>query len=287
MVEYKIGSKGKRVTELQEALIAHGYSLPKWGADGELGWETWLALLAFAQGRGLAQAWPNAETGVGAVPELVVASLFEAVDDGPPALIDLTRLHKLEKGTPYPRAPATITGIVLHQTATRLGNKHARWYNVACHVGIPPSGEILYVNDILAYVWHANGANRFSIGIEIDGRFEGVKGVRKTLWRYKDGQEPDVLSAKQIAAARSAITWLVAHAKERSCSITHIYAHRQFSDQRRSDPGSAIWKEVGVWAQNEVGLQLKSRPDFTLDTGMPLPVEWDPAGSVDYYGRKK
>lgn len=47
------GSIGTAVVEMQEALMSLGYDLPMWGADGEFGDETELALRKFQADRGL------------------------------------------------------------------------------------------------------------------------------------------------------------------------------------------------------------------------------------------
>lgn len=49
----KKGMKGSNVTMLQTMLMAHGYQLPKWGADGDFGNETLKAVKAFQKDRGL------------------------------------------------------------------------------------------------------------------------------------------------------------------------------------------------------------------------------------------
>ena len=49
----KYGSKGSAVKEMQEDLIALGYSLPKYGADGDFGSETEAAVKAFQRSVGL------------------------------------------------------------------------------------------------------------------------------------------------------------------------------------------------------------------------------------------
>lgn len=47
------GSKGAAVKELQELLLAHGYTLPKYGADGDYGDETVDAVKEFQKANGL------------------------------------------------------------------------------------------------------------------------------------------------------------------------------------------------------------------------------------------
>lgn len=48
------GDKGEHVTRAQESLMRAGYSLPRWGADGQFGRETAAALAAFQKKQGLA-----------------------------------------------------------------------------------------------------------------------------------------------------------------------------------------------------------------------------------------
>lgn len=294
MATVHFGSRGAKVKAIQRALLEAGHELPKWGADGDLGAETWIALMAFAQARKI--AWPKAEHMAGDVPSAVIEALFAPASPvvEPPApsgsepplpqgAVDVRGEHELTKGRSRPRSPGQITGIVLHQTATHLGERAHRWHHVACHLGVTRKGQVIVVNDLRAYVWHAHGGNKFGIGIEIDGRYEGVAGKPKTLWGHSRGITPDPLDGAQIDAARSAVRWAVDAARALGCPLHSIWAHRQFSDQRTSDPGSAIWQEVGLWAQRELG--LKAHVDKTLGTGRPIPVEWDPSSTHRYSRR--
>lgn len=285
----KLGSRGQAVKAVQDLLLARGLPLPKWGADGDLGWETWTALMFFAQSIGL--EWQDAETGEGHVPKAVLDALRGEAKPGGgtvlPAIdtsdvVDRRHTHPLLKGRPTPRRPPRVTGIVLHQTATKLGDRPARYDNVACHLAVTPNGTIVYVNDVLAHVWHAHGGNSFTIGIEIDGRFEGVEGNIRTLWGHTKGVTPTPFRSVQVEAARRAVQLAVEYARAAGCEVTKLYAHRQFSNQRVSDPGSAIWSRVGVWAREELGLVTPL--SYTKDTGKPIPVEWDPMGTTRYRG---
>lgn len=47
------GNKGNDVEELQKLLMKHGYSLPRYGADGDFGNETLVAVKAFQSDKGL------------------------------------------------------------------------------------------------------------------------------------------------------------------------------------------------------------------------------------------
>lgn len=48
------GSRGDYVTQAQKALLAKGYSLPRYGADGDFGGEMYAAVVQFQRDRGLA-----------------------------------------------------------------------------------------------------------------------------------------------------------------------------------------------------------------------------------------
>jgi|GEM_PF-1699290 len=56
--------------------------------------------------------------------------------------------------------------------------------------------------------------------------------------------------------------------------VRFIHAHRQ-SAAKPSDPGSRIWKAVGRWGEEELGLS-SGPPGYHIGNGLPLPTAWDP-----------
>ena len=79
----KNGSKGESVKQLQEKLLALGYSLPRYGADGSFGAETERAVKLFQQDNGL--------TVDGIAGKLTLAALDKAVEnEADPVLYTLT-----------------------------------------------------------------------------------------------------------------------------------------------------------------------------------------------------
>ena len=64
--------------------------------------------------------------------------------------------------------------------------------------------------------------------------------------------------------------------------IEFIWAHRQSSASRRSDPGQSLWQEV-VLAYAVPVLGLKTQPARIWGDGRPIPVEWQPDGGVGPY----
>jgi hypothetical protein len=216
-------------------------------------------------------------------------------------VFDLTTQHDLNpaKAKRTPRPLSGITTILLHQTGVKFGvtksamakygprvGLHRRFYDVACHVAALTNGDVLYVNPWERYVLHGNSANRFSIGIEIEGLYAGVVGDPKTV----SGTNPMTLTPATIAAARRAVKYAVEEGRKLGCPITQIAAHRSFHGSRISDPGQEIWREVALWAVAQFDLRIdydlavKSKKEARLD-GRRIPREWDPAGKINYRGK--
>lgn len=89
----QVGDKGDDVRAMQQALLAQGYKLPEWGADGQYGDETKKAVTAFQKAKGLPVTGQAdevtlariiaQETAPGAGEVLVIASVTANVRKGP------------------------------------------------------------------------------------------------------------------------------------------------------------------------------------------------------------
>lgn len=298
----KYGDKGVDVENLQKVLIARGYELPTYGADGHLGDETWDALQRFSRDRGL--TWQ---------PEVPFDSLAELIKrPAPPVVvrppdgdfepkvpfIDLRHLQK----DPHPkskvfgnrtvrRAVSAVTGVTLHQTAVKFsvtkaqivsaGNDRQlalarRGLNVACHAMAFHDGFFVATAPLDWYIYHGNGFNAHDLGLEVDGLYPGLRGGR--TW---NGDPATVPTEQSIAAAREALRWLVETGRSMGMPIEFLHAHRQSSATRRSDPGQELWEALVLDYAVPV-LGLKTRPAYVLGDGRPVPVEWDPNGVGKY-----
>jgi hypothetical protein len=170
-----------------------------------------------------------------------------------------------------------VTGITLHQTAVDLGERPGRWDTLRAHVGVTRGGQVLQVYGLAALVYHGNGLNGSTVGIECSGSYEGVEGQRDTWWQPKGVAEPQTPTPALVEAARRTVAWVVAEVAAHGGQVRWIYAHRQSSGTRQSDPGSALWRAVAL----ECGLE--TRPGFTVGTGRAIPEAWDPRQvEVDY-----
>lgn len=170
-----------------------------------------------------------------------------------------------------------VTGICLHQTACVLGENPPRWDTVGCHVGVTRSGKVIWLHDFDKLVVHGNRWNTGTIGIEIDGMYEGVEGDIKTFWRPKDqpNLQPQRPTEVQLRAVRDLVRWLHRQVAKNGGKVTALVAHRQASENRRNDPGSRIWKDVALPMSEELGLS-DGGAGFKLSNGYPIPEVWDP-----------
>lgn len=184
---------------------------------------------------------------------------------------------KLFGGRLVMRDPRTIDAICLHQTAVVFGvsdqqvraakgdrelAKHRRALRVHAHMTAFTTGTAVAAYPLRAYVHHGNGSNARSIGLEIEGHYDGIPGG-------KLGDPDD----RTIETAREAMRWLVAEAAREGITIRHVVAHRQYASSRRSDPGWRIWRDVALWSESALG--LSTLPDLVDRDGRPIPRAWD------------
>lgn len=301
------GDTGPDVQEMQEALIERGYPLRKFGADGDFGDETMVALKAFQEDHGI--DWGS--LGAHVSQKTLDALMWDAPEDPPiselperkynntmcydlrdqPFSERVGRKFKRRAHRPVVRDPAQVLGITIHQTAAKFGTApyqvHAangdaelalarRSLRVACHVMAFHDGFIAWPNPLEWYVYHGNGFNSFELGLEIDGNYPGVKGGR--TWNNKT---PTEVTADVVGAACAAIELMVIEGRKLRMPIEFIHAHRQSSATRRSDPGEELWRRVVLDYAVPV-LGLKTEQGRTLGKGRPIPKDWDPNGVGGY-----
>jgi hypothetical protein len=213
---------------------------------------------------------------------------------------------KMAGSRPVIRDPSKINSVVVHQMAaefgatkanvTKYGREQAiarRALGIACHAAAFRDGQSVLATPATWYVQHGNGFNEHSLGLEIDGHHAGLADDPATVAIREDlkttyGGTPTLLTDTLIAAARDALRWLVETARAEGCPLEWIYAHRQSSADRRSDPGELLWRAVVLdFAEPELG--LRARPDVWLPASNPrngpgktIPIEWDPRGVGHY-----
>ena len=213
---------------------------------------------------------------------------LRAEQPDPPALAK--QKHKIVNHKVVSRPWSTITGVVLHQTDCVFGvtpqaltAAHGdvelatarRSLNVACHGLAFRNGFYALPNPLAWYVWHANGLNATTLGLEIEGVYPGLDSGHAGA-----GDTP--VTPLLIATARACLARLVTEARAAGAPLVNVYAHRQSSDTRRGDPGEALWKAVALEYAVPV-LGLKCHPAEVCGDGAPIPVEWDTVGGIGRY----
>lgn len=179
-------------------------------------------------------------------------------------------------------------GIMIHQTAVDFGVSAGqlrdakgdrakalarRALNVAAHVTIFPAHEehphvVALAAPLAWHVNHGNDPNAETIGFELAGRWEGLKGNPRTLW---GGGNPTPITELDVRAWQQGIEEIVLKARAVGHPIEYVCSHRQSSNTRRSDPGEAPWNAVAPWLVTHLGLRIETR---VWGTGRPLPAQW-------------
>ncbi len=287
-VALRKNAKGPEVEALQKALLELDYELPVFGADGVLGGETLTAVQEFQEDHGLGE---NAVTSRG-----VSYFTLEAILRGdtkapkrPPANVEvegtLIRLVKPSEQGPKSkglRPWSRITGICLHQMAVLFPEDPQRYRRVTAHLCTTQGGRALLVHNLDSILWAANSFNARDISIELSGAFPGIEGDLDTFWRPKSrpNRVPNILTEAQVEATLFAIGWCLEEVASHGGKIQYLHAHRQSSKMRTSDPGSAIWRRIGLVAKERWGL-TDGGPNYVAG-GYPIPKQWDPSYTKDY-----
>ena len=299
--------EGQKVTDYQKKLIVLGHDMPRFGADGSFGDESLVSTKEFQNENAEACGDENAFDAQGAGPKTYAAVMAAEVPKpsekppiapppaiglpgNPPAGMIVTKdAHPLKKGSGT-RPLNKIVGVTLHQTACVIGEKITKWHNVACHIAITREGKIIYNNDFIKKVWHGNGFNTKTIGIEIDGHFAGLEEQNdagewvadmKSYWRPKNSKRlPVSITDAQIEACKEAIRWVKRVVDAAGGDFKYILAHRQSSPSRVSDPGQKTWRLVAVPLMEELGMVDGGDDYYIMDSkkraGKPIPEAWDP-----------
>lgn len=181
------------------------------------------------------------------------------------------------------RDPSTVLGICVHQTAVTFGAspsavlaakgdrdlaRHRRALGVHAHCTAFADGTGVLAYPLAAYVFHGNGLNAESIGLEIEGAYSGATAL---------GEVPD----GAVNAARELLVRILDEGRKAGMPLRYVWAHRQSSPSRRGDPGAELWRRVVLeYAVPVLGLEMQ--PTRTWGDGRPIPREWDPSQPAGY-----
>lgn len=211
---------------------------------------------------------------------ITMLDLTHEAKNPPPQKVksDGTKLNiaKLDvHGKVFVRDPKTITGIGIHQTDCVFGPKadpiarHRRALGVPIHALAFMDGVLAIPYPMLWYMYHGNGMNAMSYGLEIEGSYSGVLGQKRA-----GGKTYNLLDELTIECARAGVKYLYEAGLKLNSPLEHIWAHRQTNKVKERDPSEAIWKAV-VLDYAVAVLGLKTQPDRTWDDGKAIPLSWE------------
>lgn len=224
-----------------------------------------------------------------------------------PDVLDLTHLSdqrlytvdpktKVHTGVFYAkrtRSPKETTAIVCHQTACLMGESPSRYLHTGCHRVVTRGGQRLKLHNATDVIVSANGFDMRSVSIEGDGLYAGDDSTPelklKTTWddpSTKVREQPLDLTGPFIAAYIQTIGDICAEVAELGGKVEFLLAHRQSSEDRRDDPGRAIYRAIMLPAAAKYGLRIgpEIQPaPFKVGSGYGIPESWDPrATGVKY-----
>ena len=176
------------------------------------------------------------------------------------------------------RKVSEIRSITLHQNGFAWADDHPLIPRIRAHYQVMRSGKVAELHPPETRLRSSsNGANAHTVAIEIAGNLQGEPGcdnepdvdcVEVDGWFKPERFGRHTLLDAQVIAARRLIVRLVRQFPQ----IERIHAHRQFAADRPLCPGWEIWRRVGMWAQDELGLS-DGGAGFA-DGGTPIPTSW-------------
>lgn len=146
-----------------------------------------------------------------------------------------------------------VDTIVLHTAGVSLHVDRA--LGVPCHALVAGDGQLVLCHELPAYLAAAHRANSYSVSLEISG-------VR-------------TIGAHQIPAARAWTRYAAEELRRRHARAgvrrqIKVIPHYCATDKRPVDCDPEIWRAVGEWSIDELGLVVGD----VVGTGRPIPRKW-------------
>jgi len=273
----KSGDNNKRVRSVQETILAIDPSaLPRYGADSDLGKESLGAIARLLKTPSIERAGLVDHQDQQRLLDLVGVSVIP-----PKGYIDNRKIANVLQRK-HIRSPTATFDFVYHQADCEMGEKPSRFVDSSAHFFVTSGGLIIQLHDLEWLTHHAHALNETTIGIEIEGAFLGVEGDLKTWAPYhtKAGTMPQRLTQAAIDAATRLVLWTKAYLEKRGGRLRSFYAHRQGSNTRDRDPGSAIWQFIVLPIAELAGCTVPFSAVF--GKGKTIPGVWDKRSKDKY-----
>lgn len=148
---------------------------------------------------------------------------------------------------------ASVSTIVIHTTGVD-GLHPDRFLGIPAHTGVANDASVVLMHELNTYLFASHAANRYSCSMEIAGDRS--------------------MKAAQIGPARALLRYMVEELRRRrplddngEPLPVYVAPHRFSHKSRTKDPDTQIWRVVGEWGMDELGLLLGP----VVGSGKPLP----------------
>jgi len=181
-------------------------------------------------------------------------------------LRDLTELSPVGYRV-RPRRLAEIRAVILHQTGFEWRESNASWARVRAHFVVHRSGLVSQLHPITSRMRYGAGhANAWAINIECEGNYPlAYRSGAAVYWDpEKFGRSVLADAPAQVEAARALVAWLGGQVEG-----LQLGAHRQVEELKGGCCGPDLWREVGQWAVDTLGM-----PEMPAAGGLDIPDDW-------------
>lgn len=154
---------------------------------------------------------------------------------------------------------------------------HERFWKVPYHFIGASNGDVIYNNHVLNYTYHGGLGNTPCVGVACDARLPG-------LARNYNPEKHSIVDDFWMNTQLHTIDVAMHFCREDGLPIRHLVVHRNYSKNRKADPGEQYMKDVAVHAARRHDLEILQ--DFKVGEGLATPWEWSDQGVVDFKGRR-
>ncbi len=182
-----------------------------------------------------------------------------------PQIVDLTA--QAPAGYRIRTRPASdVRAVVLHQTGfSGWRADNPMWAKVRAHFVVRHDGSVLMLHHPMTRMRYGSGpCNAQGVTVEHEGNYPSAHGV---YWRpEKYGRDVLDQHPEQVTASRALVRMLTADYP----TIGLVIGHRHIDARKANCPGPDLWREVGQWSIDQLGLR---EPD-PLPEGLAVPGSW-------------
>lgn len=281
-IVFREGNKGPKIIALQQKILAlNPLALPRFGADGWLGDETFHGLARLLDDDTIEDLEVVTQANLDDLEKLIDAARAEVGGQ----VVYLDRRAHASKAERRGKRKRAEYDICWHQTDCEMGERPARYDGVPVHFVVTSGGQVIQLHDVDELLSAAHYLNGSTISIEVEGHFEGVEGdISDASYPdyHKDaGRSPQDIPDLQVAAAKLCVLKIIEQVVMKGGRVRRQVTHRQgIKRKRRRDPGGKVARRIIRPIEAEQGIPFDWA--HTKGNGEQAPVDWHPSSTAKY-----